>query len=40
VADTKHGIYSFATPDQTNPAVTNLATWRQIKGNRPLPTLP
>ncbi|HUZ30398.1 MAG TPA: alkaline phosphatase family protein, partial [Solirubrobacteraceae bacterium] len=40
VADTKHGIYSFATPDQTNPAVSNLATWRQIKGNRPLPTLP
>jgi hypothetical protein len=39
-ADPAHGIYSFAEPDQTDPAVSNLATWHQIKGNRPLPKLP
>jgi hypothetical protein len=40
LADPTHGIYSFATPDQTDPAVSNLATWHQVKGNRPLPALP
>jgi hypothetical protein len=30
--DAAHGIYSFATPDQTDPAVANAATWGQVKG--------
>jgi sugar lactone lactonase YvrE len=34
-ADAAHGIYSFARPDQTNPAIANAATWQQVKGNRP-----
>jgi len=30
--DPAHGIYSFATPDQTVPAISNLATERQVRG--------
>ncbi|MFL5895054.1 MAG: hypothetical protein ACJ76Z_08060 [Thermoleophilaceae bacterium] len=37
-ADAAHGIYSFTEPDETNPAVSNAATWRQVKGTAP-PTL-
>ena len=31
-ADAAHGIYSFTTPDQTIPAIANLATERQVRG--------
>ena len=31
-ADVRHGVYSFSSPDATNPAVAGLATWRQMKG--------
>jgi hypothetical protein len=33
LADLKNGVRSFAEPDETIPAISNAATWRQIKGN-------
>jgi DNA-binding beta-propeller fold protein YncE len=33
-SDPVHGVYSFARPDATNPAVANAATWRQVRGTR------
>jgi DNA-binding beta-propeller fold protein YncE len=35
VADPAHGVFSFATPDQTDPALAWRSTWAQLKGTRP-----
>ena len=36
-SDLEHGVISFKEPDETIPAISNLATWRQVKGGAPLP---
>lgn len=38
-SDPKHGIYSFEEPDETNPAISGRATWRQMKGRRSTPRI-
>jgi hypothetical protein len=37
VSDLRHGVISFAEPDETIPAISNLATWRQVKGATAIP---
>src|SRR5438445_9990064 len=32
LADPAHGVYSFATPDQIDPALAAAATWHQVRG--------
>jgi hypothetical protein len=39
-SDAPHGIYSFTEPDRTDPALPGRATWRQLRGDTPLPLLP
>ena len=34
-SDPAHGVYSFAVPDATNPAVANAATWRAVRRSAP-----
>ena len=34
-ADARHGIYGFAEPDETDPALATASQWRAVKGTAP-----